>query len=81
MAHRSVKVTISVPHDLVAVADEVASERNISRSSVISSCLQELAAGRLRHRMAEGYKALAKENLSFAEHSIRLAREVLSPED
>lgn len=81
MANRAVKVTVSVPHDLVEVADEVAHERNVSRSRVISACLEDLAAEHLRQRMAEGYKALAKDNLSFAEHSIRLVHEVLSPED
>ena len=81
MATGAVKVTISVPHDLVAVADEVALERRISRSKVIASCLQDLAAERLHKRMAEGYRALAKENLKFAEKTVGLANEVLSGRD
>jgi len=78
MATGAVKVTISVPHDLVAVADEVAYEKKVSRSKVIASCLQDLAAERLHKKMAEGYKALAKGNLRFAEQTIDLANEVLS---
>ncbi|MBE0431056.1 MAG: hypothetical protein IBX67_04435 [Dehalococcoidia bacterium] len=78
MAGGAVKVTISLPHDLVAVADEVAQERNISRSKVISLCLQDLAAARLHEEMAEGYRALAGENLRFAEAGVGMANEVLS---
>jgi len=78
MAREAVKVTISLPHDLVAVADEVASEKNVSRSKVISSCLRDLAAERLHQKMAEGYRALAKENLRFAERTVDSAQEVLS---
>lgn len=78
MANRAVKITISLPHNLVAVADEVAQENNISRSRVISLCLQTLTAERLRQEMAEGYKALAKENLRFAAEALDLADEVLS---
>jgi len=78
MATGAVKVTISVPRHLAAVADEVACEKKISRSKVISLCLQDLAAERLQRRMEEGYKALAEENLRFAEDSVDLADEVLS---
>jgi metal-responsive CopG/Arc/MetJ family transcriptional regulator len=78
MAARAVKVTISVPHDLIVVADEVAYEKKVSRSKVIASCLQDLAAERLHKKMAEGYKALAKENLRFAEGAVDLAKEVMA---
>jgi len=81
MAIGAVKVTISVPHNLIAVADEVAYEKKISRSKVISSCLRDLAAERLNKRMAEGYKALAKENLNFAEGTVDLANEMLSGQE
>jgi len=78
MTNGAVKVTISVPRHLAAVADEVACERKISRSKVISLCLQDLAAERLHRKMEEGYKALAEDNLRFAEQSVDLADEVLS---
>lgn len=78
MADRAVKVTISLPHHLVAVADEVAQENKTSRSRVISVCLQKLAARRLSQEMAEGYMALAEDNLEFAEQAVNSADEVLS---
>ncbi|WP_291322551.1 hypothetical protein [Desulfonatronospira sp.] len=77
MANGAVKVTINLPHNLVVVADEVARERKTSRSKVITSCLQTLAAERLYNEMAEGYRTLAKENLKFAEGSAHLANELL----
>jgi metal-responsive CopG/Arc/MetJ family transcriptional regulator len=81
MANRAVKVTISLPDDLVAVADEVASEKNVSRSKVISFCLRDLAAQRLRQSMAEGYRALAQENLRFAEQAVASVQELLSADN
>lgn len=81
MATGAVKLTISLPHNLIAVADEVAYEKKISRSRVISFCLQDLAAERLHQKMEEGYKALAKENLRFAKQTVDLANEVLSGQE
>ena len=77
MAREAVKLTVSLPQSLIAVTDEVAHENKISRSRVISLCLQELAEKRLRKRMEEGYKSMARENLQFAEQTIDLAREAL----
>ena len=51
MAKGTVKLTISIPPNLMAVADEVAREKRISRSKVVHLCLQELAEKRLRQRM------------------------------
>jgi len=81
MAGESVKLTVSLPQRLIAVTDEVAHEKKISRSRVISLCLQELAERRLRERMEEGYKAMAAENLQFAEQTVDLAREALYGRD
>lgn len=77
MAGEAVKLTVSLPQRLIAVTDEVAHEKKISRSRVISLCLQELAEKRLQQKMEEGYKAMAKENLKFAEQSIDLTHEIL----
>ena len=71
------KVTISLPRNLILFADEVASERKVSRSKVVSSCLQEFADKRLREQMEEGYKAMAKENQELANLATELASEVL----
>lgn len=77
MAIEAVKLTISLPRNLITVTDEIAHEKKVSRSKVISLCLQELAERRLLQKMKEGYRVMAKENLRFAGQTIDLAREVL----
>ena len=69
------KLTISLPKNLIAFADEIASEKNISRSKVIAACLRELADKRMIAEMAEGYKAMAEENKLLAEQSLPIALE------
>ena len=78
MAAQVVKLTISLPRDLLSVTDEVAAERRISRSKVVSMCIRDLADRRLKLKMAEGYKALAKDNLKFADQAMTIAHEVLT---
>jgi len=78
MAGGAVKLTISVPQSLLAIADEVAAEQKTSRSKVVSACLQELARKRLQSKMQAGYKALAKDNLKFAAVSLASAHDVIS---
>ena len=77
MANGVEKVTISVPKNLIEITDRIAQEKKISRSKVMSACLEEFAERWLHAEMEEGYKALAKEHLQFAEDSIHLANEVL----
>ena len=76
MTTQVVKVTISVPKDLVKMADKVAKERKTSRSKVVSSCLQELARQRFEAELEEGYRAMAadeqreKDALEWAEATL-----------
>jgi metal-responsive CopG/Arc/MetJ family transcriptional regulator len=77
MASQVAKLTISMPRDLIALADEVASEKRTSRSKVIAACLQELAERRLRAEMEEGYKVMAKEQREFANMTFELQRRVV----
>ena len=56
MTIQVVKVTVSVPSELVKMADKVAKERKTSRSKVVASCLAELAKKRF-----EAEKHLAEE--------------------
>ena len=77
MATQVEKLTISLPRDLILFADELASEMQVSRSKVISSCLRELADKRLREQMEEGYRAMAQEHRQFANLVANLAPEVL----
>ena len=71
------KLTISVPRDLISFADKVANERKISRSKVISSCLQEFAEQRRLAELEEGYKVMAEEHRRFAAVALALAHEVV----
>jgi metal-responsive CopG/Arc/MetJ family transcriptional regulator len=71
------KITISIPCKLLTIVDEIAKEKKITRSKVVSSCLREIAEKRYRKKMEEVYKALAHENLKFAEEAVLLANETL----
>jgi len=76
MTTQVAKLTISLPKSLVSLADEVASEENISRSRVVSNCLRELAQKRKMQLMEEGYKVMAKENSDFAKLAFGLQSKV-----
>jgi metal-responsive CopG/Arc/MetJ family transcriptional regulator len=78
MAMQAKKLTISLPKDLIALTDKIAKEMKVSRSKVVSSCLQELAEKHLRAEMEEGYRAIAKEQREFAKMSFELQRRVVS---
>ena len=71
------KLTISVPRDLISFADKVANERKISRSRVISACLQEFAEQRRLAELEEGYKVMAEEHRQLATVAFALASEVV----
>ena len=71
------RLTISLPRDMIAFADKVANERKISRSKVISSCLQEAAEQRRLAELEEGYKTMAEEHRQFAIAVSALAHEVV----
>jgi len=71
------KLTISIPRSLISFADEVAKERKVSRSRVISACLQDFAEQRRRAELEEGYKVMAEEQRQFAVVALALAHEVV----
>ena len=74
---RTAKLTISLPRELILLADQIAREKKISRSKVVSACLQELAEKQRVAEMAEGYKAMAREQRQFAAMTSKIAHEVL----
>ncbi len=74
---RTAKLTVSLPRELISLADQIAKEKKISRSKVVSACLQDLAEKHRVAEMAEGYKAMAKEQKQFAAMSSKIAHEVL----
>ncbi len=77
MAMRASKMTVSIPRHLILFTDEVAKEMHVSRSKVVSTCLQQFADERLRAEMEEGYRVMAKEHARFAETAATIAHEVL----
>jgi len=47
------KITISLPKELISLADKLAEEKKISRSRVVSECLSEFAKREWQKRMGE----------------------------
>ncbi len=70
-------ITVSIPRDLIIIADKVAREKRISRSNLIANCLRELADRQLQEQLEEGYAAMAEEHTRFANMAIGLVHEVL----
>jgi metal-responsive CopG/Arc/MetJ family transcriptional regulator len=70
-------ITVSIPRNLVILADKVAKEKKISRSSLVAACLKELADRRLREQLEEGYAAMAEEHMQLANMAIESVHEVL----
>lgn len=71
------KVTISLPQDLLVLADRLARERSTTRSAVIAELLEKEEEARIQALMAEGYRELAQENRRLVEESFPLASEML----
>lgn len=71
------KLTISLPQELVSLADQIAKEKKISRSKVVSYCLRDFAEKHRVAEMTEGYKAMAEEQKHLAELAAKVAPEVL----
>ena len=74
---RIAKLTISLPGELIAFADEIAKEKKISRSKVVSVCLQEYAEKHKDTEMAKGYKAMANEQMQLAKTASEIEHEVI----
>ena len=73
---RAAKITISLPKDLLALADRLAEDRGISRSGVIAELLEKEERARIEALMAEGYREMGEENRREAEEAFNLTGEV-----
>ena len=73
----SAKVSISLPRQLLAFADQLAEETSKSRSEVVAGLLRKEEEARIEALMIEGYRAMAEENLREAEESMHAASEVI----
>ncbi len=78
MTPQVAKLSISLPKSLIAVADEIAKENKISRSKVVSRCLEELARSRKEKLMIEYYKTMAREQQDFARKSVKVIQNIAS---
>ncbi len=74
---RTAKLTVSLPEELISFADEMARAKKISRSKVLSLCLQELAEKHRIAEMAEGYELLAEEQKRLAGVASGIEHEVV----
>ncbi len=72
-AQKVAKVTISLPQDLLDLADRLACERSTTRSAVIAKLLEKEEEARIQALMEEGYRELADENRRLAEESFQVA--------
>jgi metal-responsive CopG/Arc/MetJ family transcriptional regulator len=68
------KLTISIPKNLLAVADKMAAEMKISRSAAISLCIQEMADRRKENAMKGGYLAMAEQHRKIFENNSSMRR-------
>ena len=59
-------VSVSMPPRLISETDEIAAARKLSRSRLITKCINEMVQKEKRKLMTEGYKAMAAENRRLA---------------
>jgi metal-responsive CopG/Arc/MetJ family transcriptional regulator len=74
---RTAKLTVTLPKELISIADRMAKEKKISRSKLISACLQDLAEKQKAKEMAEGYINMAKEQKGFVDFAAKITPEIL----
>ena len=77
MASETMKLTISLPKTLANFADEMARERSVSRSKVVSMCLEDERRRQETELMKEGYLVMVQEYSEFAQLSEELASEIV----
>jgi metal-responsive CopG/Arc/MetJ family transcriptional regulator len=74
---KTTKLTISLPVELVSLADKIAEEKKVSRSQVISACLRAEEKRRKEELLKEGYLAMAEENKRMAEMAFEAQSEAV----
>ena len=74
---RTMKLTISLPEELIVFTDEFAKKNKISRSKAISLFLKEVAEKQIIAEMAEGYKFIAEEQKQFTSMVAETEHEVI----
>ncbi len=78
---RVAKVTISVPEEVLDVADRLAKVEHTSRSGIIARLIRREEQRRLEELMIQGYKDLAKEDRQEIEEYLPAQAEVVLRDD
>jgi len=76
-----VKVSISLPSELLSFLDRAAKVGRTSRSGLIARLLRDRAQQEEREQMIEGYRAMAEQNRRLAEEHLPAASEVWAKYD
>jgi metal-responsive CopG/Arc/MetJ family transcriptional regulator len=71
------KITISLPKDLLDLADRLAGERSTSRSGIIAELLEREERVRVEALMEVGYREMAQENRRLAEQEFPAAAQLI----
>ena len=69
-------VTVSLTDDIGNFADQLAAERQVSRSQLFCQLIEEERNRLSEKKLAQAYVALAEEHRQFAEMSVGIAAEV-----
>jgi metal-responsive CopG/Arc/MetJ family transcriptional regulator len=77
MTTQTTKLTISLPQNLLSLADKMAKDKKLTRSKLVALCLQKMAEENLRAEMEEGYKAMAEENRETAKLTFKRQSEIV----
>ena len=72
------RFTIYTRPELIELAGQIARENNISRSRVVTQCLEELARRRKEDLMAKCYQDMANEHSDFAQKSVDVIQKIAS---
>ncbi|MEX1311426.1 MAG: hypothetical protein AB1Z65_13465 [Candidatus Sulfomarinibacteraceae bacterium] len=74
------KVTISMPHELLAFADRMADALGLTRSGFIAATLEQARETELERLGAEGYQFYSSESSEFAAASEAAVAEAMDDE-
>ena len=70
------RVTVSLTDDIGNFADQLAAERNLSRSQLFAQLIEEERKRQWERKLADGYIPLAEEHRRFAETAVGITAEV-----
>jgi len=74
---KTIKLSITLPEELLIMTDEIAKKKKINRSQVISQCLNDVKRKQFEEELKEGYIAMAEENEAIAKGAFQAQSEVV----